>query len=194
MSGEQPWHDAETLHELHHEEGLTYEEMGERLGCSTSCVGKWMTKLDVDARSPGRTPAEVFQTPSKLRELYWDQGLSLSEIAERVDSDPSTVRHFMQKHSIECRSRSESGRKAMLTGKLPYYGMDDSGHMYWDTSYQSERWIVQTHRLLAVAKYGLEAVEGMEVHHKNHIPWDNRIENIELMTPSNHSKHHSTHL
>jgi len=51
---------------------------------------------------------------------------------------------------------------------------------------------VRLHRLLAVALYGFEAVAGRQVHHANRIPWDNRPENLRLLTPSEHSRLHHT--
>jgi len=46
------------------------------------------------------------------------------------------------------------------------------------------------HRLLAVAEWGLDAVRGMDVHHQNNIPWDNRPENLELLTRAEHRREH----
>lgn len=47
------------------------------------------------------------------------------------------------------------------------------------------------HRLMMVAEEGFDALEDKVVHHKNHIPWDNRTENLELMSRAEHSSHHS---
>lgn len=47
------------------------------------------------------------------------------------------------------------------------------------------------HRLTAIAEYGIDAVKGMHVHHRNRIPWDNRPENLELLPPDRHCiRHH----
>lgn len=50
---------------------------------------------------------------------------------------------------------------------------------------------VYHHRLLAVAKYGIDAVTDMNVHHKNEIPWDNRMENITLIPHDEHRRKHA---
>ena len=57
--------------------------------------------------------------------------------------------------------------------------------------YKNSRYRFYIHRLLAVSEYGIESVKGKDVHHKNNIPWDNRPENIELMTKEKHGRHHS---
>lgn len=46
------------------------------------------------------------------------------------------------------------------------------------------------HRLLAVAYFGFESLPGNIVHHKNNIPWNNREENLELMTQNEHASTH----
>jgi len=65
------------------------------------------------------------------------------------------------------------------------------GYEMIDRQYKGERVAIPHHRLLAVAKYGISAVEGMDVHHKNGIRWDNRPENIELLTRSEHARIHN---
>lgn len=65
-----------------------------------------------------------------------------------------------------------------------------SGYEMWYHTHESEMKMVRAHRLLAVAEFGIKAVEGMEVHHKSGIKWDNRPSNIELKSKSDHTKTH----
>lgn len=46
------------------------------------------------------------------------------------------------------------------------------------------------HRLQMVAEHGFEELIGKVVHHKNEIPWDNRPDNLELLSPSEHAMVH----
>ena len=46
------------------------------------------------------------------------------------------------------------------------------------------------HRLVAVAEWGVDAIRGRDVHHKNGIPWDNRPENLEVLTRKEHREVH----
>jgi hypothetical protein len=47
------------------------------------------------------------------------------------------------------------------------------------------------HRLLAVAKYGYDAVIGKDVHHTNSMKLDNRLENIEVLDHADHTALHN---
>lgn len=58
------------------------------------------------------------------------------------------------------------------------------------TYVDAEKEPVAVHRLASVAWFGLEAVAGNDIHHKNGIPWDNREENVE---PLDHAEHTSLH-
>lgn len=52
---------------------------------------------------------------------------------------------------------------------------------------------VRVSRLLAVAEHGFDAVgPGVDIHHKNGIPWDNRPANIEVIDKGEHAALHST--
>lgn len=75
------------------------------------------------------------------------------------------------------------------------YGMQSSGYMRWTGKYSvDDNASVYVHRLLAVAKYGFSDVADRVVHHKNTVPWDNRPDNIEVMTQSDHASQHNTKL
>jgi hypothetical protein len=59
------------------------------------------------------------------------------------------------------------------------------------TSWVDQEKELLVHRLLAIAEFGFDEVSGSVVHHKSNIPWDNRPENIEVMSKSEHHSLHS---
>jgi hypothetical protein len=68
---------------------------------------------------------------------------------------------------------------------------DEEGYEYFGSKWEGKNEELKLHRLLAVAEYGFDKVAGKVVHHKNGIPWDNRADNIEVLTRSEHGKIHS---
>lgn len=73
----EPEIDAEILHDLYHGEGLTQEEVGERLGISRVKVSELMRELDVPRRDyhPTTKPASLVRVnPDPLKGAYlrWD--------------------------------------------------------------------------------------------------------------------------
>lgn len=119
-----------------------------------------------------------------LRKLYWDKQLSAAQIGDRLGCDGSTVIKWLHKNNIRVRkSRSE---------KHPEQKTCKDGYVRIRTSMDGRSCNVLMHRLLAVAEYGFDDVKGRIVHHKNRIPWDNRPENIEVTTQSNHMRQHAS--
>ena len=137
----------------------------------------------------------AWQDEEKLREMYHDEGLDQPEIAERFDVTKSAVCYWMKKHGIETRDNVEAQRRKRQKKPVPFE-TKPGGHERWVDSYKRKAgWAneyVYVHRLLYVAHHGLEAVRNRDVHHKNEIPWDNRIENLEAMTRADHSSHHAS--
>lgn len=54
------------------------------------------------------------------------------------------------------------------------------------------RGYVYEHRVIAEQMIGRDLLPGEVVHHKNHIRWDNRVENLEVMDAIEHSRKHAT--
>ena len=63
-----------------------------------------------------------------------------------------------------------------------------NGKGYIKFSWGGTPWFV--HRLVWVWHHGY-LPDGMEIHHKNECKTDNRIENLELLTPAEHRAAHS---
>lgn len=128
----------------------------------------------------------LWEYPSVLIELYHGQSLSQREIGRKLGCSHSAVGKSMRELGIETRNS--------CSDLPPPYRISPQGYWLWShTLSDTERCRVLEHRLLAVAKYGFDAVKDMHVHHRNHHKFDNRLENIELMTPSDHHKHHANH-
>lgn len=60
---------------------------------------------------------------------------------------------------------------------------------YYRASSNSE--YLPIHRLVAVAEYGFDEVDGNHVHHKNGVRFDNRPSNLEVLSNSEHTKRES---
>lgn len=111
-----------------------------------------------------------------LEYLYIDEGLSGPEIATIYDVSARTIYNWLEKYDIKREYRKG----------VTHYTHPD-GYEMWKTSVRNKVRRMSVHRLLAIAKYGPEKVKDMDVHHKNGIPWDNRPENIEILTHGEHA-------
>ena len=67
-----------------------------------------------------------------------------------------------------------------------------SGHILWTVVHENgKRESVLEHREIVEANLGRRLSKDEVVHHINGIPNDNRLENLEIKSPSNHAKHHA---
>lgn len=123
-----------------------------------------------------------------LREMYNDQKMSQSEIADAFGINQPTVSKWMGHFGIS--TRDPSTATALAHGPLDMYTSVE-GYEEFTTRINYERKAVLHHRLLAVAECGFSAVEGRVVHHKNGVKWDNRPENIEVLSDSRHKEIHA---
>lgn len=135
----------------------------------------------------GKSDGSIDHTdPDTLRRLYWDEGRSLSEIAKLTPVTIGAIKHHMEKHGIDRRSLAEANRRHTAAIRVGQYG-----YVRWHSTEEGRERTCSVHRLLAVSEFGIDSVKGMDVHHKNGIKWDNRAENIELLTTAEHASHHS---
>ena len=113
-----------------------------------------------------------------LRRLYQEKRLSLPEIGDICDVDPSTIHYHMEKHDIERRDES--------VDSIPSLYMSTKGYELFKVEVNGESHTVRHHRLIAVAHHGFGELCSKDVHHKSGIPWDNRPDNLEVLSRSEH--------
>lgn len=181
MSEKYPWRDEELLRKLHEERGLSQYEIADKFDCDRATITKWCDRYDIERPDPPWRDKET------LEELYLGEGLTVHEIGDKFDCDGTTISNWLDRHDIEV-DPMRGLKEAQKTNRLEPAGryMARNGYMMW----RSGDCYFGVHRLLAIAKYGPEAVKDMEVHHKNGVKWDNRSENIELVSKEEHAKMH----
>jgi hypothetical protein len=145
---------------------------------------------DDRAEKPG---ASALWDPEFVREQYVEQRKTMEQIAEDVGCTVGTVHKWVNEHGLADSSRSGGGSGR---GRVPWasYRTNQEGYETWAAYHAPDSTrSVLVHRLLAVAEYGFDAVGDKHVHHRNHIPWDNRPANIEPLSPSEHMQYHADH-
>lgn len=120
-----------------------------------------------------------------LEEQYHGGEKSLSQLADILGcANASSVSSIMERHGVD--------RRKSTRDMPPWFGTTAKGHEAIKTNMGSRgRGHVYVHRLVAVAEHGVDAVAGMDVHHKNGVPWDNRPENLELKDHAQHRREHA---
>lgn len=190
MSGaaDMPWRDKELLREEHLEKGKSPYDIADEWGCSPKTIYRWLDKheVDLDRRRKGNTsPWNVpndrpWKDKETLKTEYIENGNGCTVLADKWGCSPQTIYDWLNNHEIPIRKSNHD--------KVPYYHTDRKGHERIQAGFDYTIDYVKIHRLAAVAWFGLDAVVGKDIHHKNDIGWDNRESNLQPMDHAAHSE------
>lgn len=189
-SGEKPWRDYEVMESLY--EDYTYDEIAEELGTSPTTISSWMKRHGLSVEFPdvdlSQYSEPYYDNADLMERLYLEEEMSSSEIGAFLSCSGSTVLDRLEKFGIDKRSMSQAQMVAKGTAGHQPLRHSEEGYEVWNSPSGPGTNMVRVHRLLAVAEYGIDALEGMDVHHKNGVVWDNRAENIELQPWKKHRR------
>jgi DNA-binding transcriptional MerR regulator len=178
--------DAEYLRREYWDNGKSLNEIGEQCDTDGVTIHQWMEKHDIPRRTPDQEKGTAWKDEDTLRRLYWDEGLTLEEIGDELGCDAGTVGNWMERLGVD--------RELPPEKKPASYRTNHRGYEMWRSKHNQRQHTLGVHQLLAIADGAdpHKVFSGGEynVHHINHIPWDNRTENIEVLTKSEHSHLH----
>jgi len=141
----------------------------------------------------------------KLHELYWDLGLSQTEISKKVNLSTGHISRLFNKYSIPKRPKGYWLYDRPKVIKIIKIG--DQKHKITGRKETKKGYVVLTikthprasvgrcvmeHRVIMEAYLGRYLNENEIVHHKNGIKNDNRLENLEVMDHADHTLEHHT--
>lgn len=89
-------------------EGMSLEAIGKRVGKHESTVSHWLKKYGLEAAKAEKHAPKKPLAKEELERLL-AAGLSLREIAQRLDRSLATVRHWMRKYELKPSPRRKRG-------------------------------------------------------------------------------------
>ena len=89
---------------------------------------------------------------------------------------------------VEAKNRWGGVRKMLIKGKPIKQYIGKNGYLHVTLSKNGKQYTFDSHRLIYEAFYG-KIPENIQVNHKNEIKTDNRINNLELLTPKENTNY-----
>lgn len=196
-----------TIEKLYNDQKLTLEERCQILGIkSPITLRKWMRELRIDTRDVNRLNSLEHrlgltedELKIKLEHMYFQENKGLNRIAKELGVTRTVISRRFEKFGIKKldpvsaktvfgsaeNSRNWKGGRIVQNG---YYMVRCPNHPKAMLGY------VYEHRLVMEQHIGRYLEKDEIVHHKNRDKQDNRLENLEILTPSEHNKVHRKEL
>jgi transposase len=89
-------------------EGMSLEAIGKQVGKHESTVSHWMKKYGLEAARAEKHSAKGAPSKEEMERLL-AAGLSLREVAHRLDRSLATVRHWMKRYELKPNPRRKRG-------------------------------------------------------------------------------------
>lgn len=132
--------------------------------------------------------------PETLELLYWQEGLSMWQMAKRLGVSETTVYRRMRQFNIDRRGVGYTSVNEESDNPVRIRSSRDGYVRVWH-SYAGGCERFYLHQLVAVAG-GADPhevfSEEYHTHHKNGVKWDNRPDNLEVMPADEHMRMHAS--
>ena len=132
-----------------------------------------------------------WNNPEVLKEMYVDEHMSTYDIADELGCSAVRIQKALDEHGFEKRVNTDYDKVTSPSTTVAFKQHKRGYEEIQAANGEESPDKVYVHRLLAVAEYGVDKVAGNHVHHKNGVQWDNRIENLEVLSSTEHGELHS---
>lgn len=196
-----------TIEKLYNDQKLTLEECCKILGIkSPITLRKWMRELRIETRDVNRLNSLEHrlgltedELKIKLEHMYFQENKGLNRIAKELGVTRTVISRRFEKFGIK--------KLDPVSAKTVFGSAENSGNWKGGRIVQNGYYMVRCpnhpkamlgyvyeHRLVMEQHIGRYLEKDEIVHHKNRDKQDNRLENLEILTPSEHNKVHRKEL
>ncbi|MDU2395810.1 MAG: HNH endonuclease [Streptococcus mitis] len=196
-----------TIEKLYNDQKLTLEECCQILGIkSPITLRKWMRELRIETRDVNRLNSLEHrlgltedELKIKLEHMYFQENKGLNRIAKELGVTRTVISRRFEKFGIK--------KLDPVSAKTVFGSAENSGNWKGGRIVQNGYYMVRCpnhpkamlgyvyeHRLVMEQHIGRYLEKDEIVHHKNRDKQDNRLENLEILTPSEHNKVHRKEL
>ncbi len=165
----------DTLYELYIIRGKPMHEIAKELGIAVGTVYNYLNKYEIQTRDKG-------QAFEKLRMRGWEYPKSARESISKAKKGVKPSEETRRKMSIADKQGGIGHKKKRPDGYIAIY--------FPDHPKSTKDGYIMEHDLIMECLIGRYLRDDEVVHHKNKIRDDNRKENLQLMTFSEHARLH----
>lgn len=165
----------EILYELYIIRGKPMHEIAEELGIAVGTVYNYLNKYEIQTRNKG-------QAFEELKRRGWKYPQSAKETISKSNKGRKFSEETRKKMSIADKEGGIGHKKKRSDGYICIY--------FPDHPKSTKDGYIMEHDLIMECLIGRHLGDNEVVHHKNKIRDDNRKENLQLMTKSEHASLH----
>lgn len=197
----------EIIEYLYYDQELTLEECCQELGIkSPITLRKWMKALGIKTRDVNKLNSLEYklgltenELKAKLETMYYQENKSLNKIATEFGVTRTVISRRFEKFRIK---KLDPMTAKTVFGSGENHGNWKGGRVVQNGYYmvycpehpKAMSGYVYEHRLVMERHLGRYLKKDEIVHHKNRNKQDNRLKNLEVLTPAEHNRVHRKEL